>query len=84
MRIYLCTWCQQNRMGTPAVVERIPTTKTQFCVLKSCPACHQTSLENKELWKLERKNQVHANWIDGTPDQGVHINDLRRSAGLPT
>jgi hypothetical protein len=85
MNIYTCTDCGQKRMGTPASVERIPTTEafTYFYVIKSCPGCHQTDIENEELWKLEKKNQVHANWVDDRPDQGVHINDLRRAAGLP-
>ncbi len=84
MIIYECTDCYKKRMGPPAVEKRYPTTKTQLFVWKVCPGCHQISRENAELWKLEQENQVHANWIDGTPDRGVHINDLRRAVGLPT
>ncbi len=85
MIIYECTDCGQKRMGPPAKAEYICKHRDgSTFVWRECPACHQTSRENAELWKLEKENQVHANWVDDRPDQGVHINDLRRSAGLPT
>jgi len=85
MVIYKCTDCGQKRMGTPAKVQHIDAKMRngETFVWRQCPGCHQISRENEELWKLERENQVHANWIDDRPDQGVHINDLRRAAGLP-
>ena len=87
MRRYICDDCKHKRLGTPALVEHFKVPEGAFgegtFTLEICPACHQTTLENEELWRREKKNQVHANWVDGRPDKGVHINDLRKAAGLP-